>query len=81
MRRIFWITILCIACFSTGGILGLLTPRLTPSSSIINEEIHLKIPKTSQDLKKQLLHISAQKAMLEECIKWEEKEKRGEIKK
>ena len=77
--KTFWMIAFCGACFISGIILGNLLPYQTkgpPPLVIIDEEIHLKIPKGPQDVKKQLLHLAAQKSMLEEWIRWEEKGKK-----
>ena len=75
--KTFWMVVLCCVCFTLGSVSGFFASKQDPPPPlIVNEEIHLKIPKTPQDVKKQLLHLSAQKALLEEWIKWEEKGKK-----
>jgi hypothetical protein len=74
LERIIWILILFIA-FLLGGIAQRRIDFIDGKNrEVIDSEIHLRIPQTRDDLKKEILHITAQKAMLEELDKWWGKE-------
>jgi hypothetical protein len=76
LERIIWILLLFIA-FLLGGIAQRRIDFIDGNKrEVINSEIHLKIPQTRDDLKKEILHVTAQKAMLEELEKWWGKEGR-----
>ena len=74
MKVTLWLVILCLICMSSGIVIGVLMERQQEYKEVITKEIHLIIPKpNTHDLRNQLLHISAQKSMLDELMKWEQK--------
>jgi hypothetical protein len=76
LERIIWILLLFIA-FLVGGIAQRRIDFIdSKDREVIDTEIHLRIPQTRDDLEKEILHVSAQKAMLLELEKWWGKEGR-----
>ena len=74
MKVTLWLVVLCLIWMGIGIITGALIQGRLERTEIMTEEIHLIIPKSSTNqLRNQLLHVSAQKAMLDEYVKWEQK--------
>lgn len=75
-------TIFIIISFFFGIFVGMIYMKNdSMKTEIITSEIHLVIPKNEKELRKQYLHVTVQKAMIEEEMKWNEKSKKEKEKK
>lgn len=75
-----WTALVVIFTMIGGWVGGILTERWSGEKEIITSEIHLTIPKDEKELRKQILHVHAQKSILDQLERWE-KEKEKEVKK
>lgn len=75
-----WTALVMITAMIGAWIGGILTERQIGEKEVITSEIHLTIPKDEKELRKQILHVHAQKSILDQLEKWE-KEKEGGKKK
>ena len=71
------VLLLLALCFIAGGMVQKKADLFSdPEKVILGDEIMLMIPENRDDLRKQILKVTAQKAILEQLSKWMEKEER-----